>query len=351
MALISRGAPVYSSSDYASSNDAADASDASYDTYWRSAGAPATLAFDLSSVNPSNRTSILLVYYNDLTYSYDHTTLNEPGYNNLGSYTVEVNAAAGGGSPPTSGWVVMATVTNNTFHSKEHVINFNGYNWVRLNVSATDGAPPYNIDIAANVDIYDASAGDTDGWFFVGDSITIGSFDHNTLDTTASFDNLVGALNGDFPAEEEVGEPGFTSTTFGPYFSTWVQAFPGKFVAINLGSNDAAFGVTPSEFYTNMSAFIQEVLSLGKIPVIPTISWASDPARSAQIPLFNQQIQNLYTAFPQVIHGPDAYTYFFNHQDQIDSDGIHPSLPPASPSGAASLRTLWAQTAATLYGP
>jgi len=109
MPVISRGKPAF-----ASSGNASGANDSSYSTYWRSSGAmPAWLAYDLSSVPAANRGQVVVGWYNDpVTTPYDHTVVGDAAYNNLGSYTIQVNPAAGGGQPPGSGWVTLATVAN-----------------------------------------------------------------------------------------------------------------------------------------------------------------------------------------------------------------------------------------------
>jgi len=341
MKLISRGVPSYASSGTASS-----ANDGSYDSYWRSSGVPATLAYDLSSVPAGNRQSIYLVWYCDPTYGYDHALVGQPGYNNIGSYTIEANKAAGGGSPPSSGWVTLATVSSNVLHSRDHVLQFSGYNWVRINVSASDGSPG-NSDVAANMDIYDASGGVTDGWLFVGDSITASGMGHTSLSVSSdSFTNQVGDLTGVYPAQENAGMPGWTATNMIPYLSTWLRSFNGKYVTINLGTNDAAGGVAPGIFYANMSTLIKAVLSAGKIPVVPTIPWSRDPIHAANIPGLNAQIKNLYRAYPSVIPGPDLYAFLNANRNYISSDNVHPTA-----AGYAAIRTLWATVAAkSVYG-
>jgi len=58
--------------------------------------------------------------------------------------------------------VTLETVTGNVLHSRDHVLQFAGYNWIRINASASDGSPG-NSDVAINMDVYDASHGVTDG--------------------------------------------------------------------------------------------------------------------------------------------------------------------------------------------
>jgi lysophospholipase L1-like esterase len=340
MKLISRGVRAY-----ASSGDAALANEGTHNTYWRSSGMPATLAYDLSSVPAANRRRIYLVWYNDLTYGYDHTLAGGPGYNNPGSYAIEANTAAGG-SVPTSGWVTLESVAHNVLHSRDYLLQFAGYNWVRFNASVSDGSPG-NSDIVVNLDVYDASDGVTDGWLFVGDSITASGMGHNDLSVHAeSFTNQVGALTGIYPPQQNAGIGGWSSVDMLSRLPGWLQSFHGKYVTLSLGTNDAAGSVAPGAFYDNMATLIKQVLAAGKIPVLPTIPWSREPARVRNIPPLNAQIQKLYRKFPSVIPGPDLYAYLEANQGYISADNVHPSE-----AGYAAVRTLWATVAArSIYG-
>jgi lysophospholipase L1-like esterase len=340
MKLISRGLSAYSSSGAASG-----ANDSSYNSYWRSSGTPATLAYDLSSVREANRRRIYLVWYNDPTYGYDHTLGGGPGYNNPGSYTIEANTALGG-RVPTTGWVTLETVAGNVLHSRDCVLPFAGYNWVRFNATASDGSPG-NSDIVLKLDVYDASGGVTDGWLFAGDSITAGGMGHNDLSVHAeSFTNQVGALTGNYPAQQNAGMGGWSAGDMLAHLPSWLQSFHGKYVTLSLGTNDAAGGVPPGAFYDSMAALVKQVLAAGKIPVVPTIPWSRDPTHARNIPPLNAQIQKLYRAFPSVIPGPDLYTYLEANQSYISSDNVHPTA-----AGYAAVRTQWASVAAkSIYG-
>jgi len=339
MKLISRGVGAYASSGTASS-----ANDASYSTYWRSRGTPASLAYDLSTVPAANRRSIYLVWYNDPSYGYDHTLAGGPGYNNLGSYTIEANAAPGG-SVPESGWVTLESVAGNVLHSKDSVLPFAGYNWVRINASASDGSPG-NSDIALNMDVYDAGGG-VDGWLFAGDSITASGMGHTDLAVPAeSFINLVGARTGIYPPQQNAGIPGWSSGDMISHLPQWLHSFHGKYVTLSLGTNDAASGNPSRAFYADMSTLIKQVLAAGKVPVVPTIPWSRDPNHARAIPSLNAQIRELYRAFPQVIPGPDLYAYLEKNQNDISPDNVHPT-----DAGYAAIRILWADVAAkSVYG-
>ncbi len=60
--LISGNVPAFSSAGYF---PASTANDDSYDTAWRSNGAPAWLAYDLANVPAAQRSKVLVVWYNE----------------------------------------------------------------------------------------------------------------------------------------------------------------------------------------------------------------------------------------------------------------------------------------------
>jgi lysophospholipase L1-like esterase len=338
--IISRGVPAF-----ASSGTASQGNDANYSHTWRSSGAPATLAYDLSGVSPAP-SAVLLAWYNDNSYGYDHALVGGAGYNNAGSYTIEVNAAAGGGSAPTSGWQVAAKVTGNTLHSRQHYLQFAGYHWIRINATAADGSSG-NMDISIKMDVYDASNGVGDGWFFGGDSITANCMGHGSEGGSAydSFGNEVAASKGIVPPQENAGVPGWTAQTYGQHIAAWLAATPSKYVTLSLGTNDAAGGLAPATFYTRMETLVKAVIAAGKVPVVPTIIWSPEPTHSANLPALNAQIQALYASYPQVVRGPDLYAYFQAYPNYISSDNIHPTA-----AGCAAFRSQWAQFAAsTIY--
>jgi hypothetical protein len=54
----------------------------------------------------------------------------------------------------------------------------------------------------------------------------------------------------------------------------------------------------------------------------------------------------LYKAFPQIIKGPDLWTFFKSHQNLISSDNIHPT----GERGFGAYRQQWANLVlATVY--
>jgi lysophospholipase L1-like esterase len=339
MPLISRGVPVFASSQiYAASG----ANDADYSTEWRGA-IPGWIALDLSHVPAGQRGQVVLTWYNDPSTSpYDHTVVGEVGYNNLRDYTVQANAAPGGtGAAPASGWVTLATVTGNRLHSRQHALDLTGYNWVRLNVTAGDGSAG-NSDASINLDVHNASLGAQDDWIFFGDSITEDGMFHSAWDgsSVGNFSELVNQSKPTYyPLYEDGGIWGLITADGAQRVPGWLNTFPGKYVALAYGTNDANGCGNTTTFYNNYVTMVQAVLAAGKTPVVPTIPWA----RTANVrncgPAFNAKIQALYAAFPQIVKGPDFWTFFSNNQTLIGSDNLHPSG-----AGYAAYRQQWATT-------
>lgn len=354
MPLISGGLPAYTSDDCFTSRPASNANSGNYSLPWRSCDAPpsisspVTLTYDISSIPADRRADDVLAWFNDYsTGNYNPTLNSNPYYNTPKDYAIQGNTAAGGSSPPASGWTTLSTVTNNVYHSRQIELDLHTYNWVRLSFTSSNGTDP-NGDISVSMDLHDASGGGiTDDWIFYGDSITqSGLLNDDTYGQ--SFAQQINALNSDyFPLAESGGIGGFTSSDALANIGDWLPLFPGKFVALNYGTNDANINASAATFYTNMATMVQDILGAGKVPVIPTIPWGCTTNLTANVPTFNAKIQQLYDAYPEIIEGPDLYTYFQNNQSYIaNNDCIHPEAP----DGWTAYREQWAQAmAAAVY--
>lgn len=330
--LVSRNTPAYGTSNKYSPSYA---NDNTYDTFYRSNGV-SSLIYDLSSIPTINRQNVLLVWYNDAT-SFNYALHGDSAYNLPQDYTIDVNAAPTSTTPPTSGWITMASVTGNQYDARVHIFNMTGYNWVRMNITAIAGTTS-NMDVAVNMDIYDATNGVDDGWLFTGDSITAGATGHTSRGGVASIANLINnQASTYFPVTVDGGMGGYTSTQALPYFQTWINLYPGKFVTINFGTNDANACMAQSTFYNNMATMVQQTIAAGKTPVIPTIPYGLTTNIQTCGPTLNIAIQQLYTNYPQIIPGPDLWTFFKNNPSYISSDNIHPT-----DSGYGQYRLQWA---------
>ena len=359
MPIVSRGVPAHTNDMCVGSYPAGNANDSNYRSFWRtcdsavSATDPKWLAYDLSSVPARKRSTVVVAWYNDpMTAAYDHTVSGGSGYNIPGDYSIAVNAAPPGPQAPSTGWSRVVTVTSNTLNSRQHVIKMTGYNWLRIHVTASDGSPG-NSDVAVNMDVHDARGGVTDSWIFYGDSITQDGMSHDTRAaasgaTVGTFAQLVNATKpAYFPAFQNGGIGGLTSAAAAPRIKKWVARFPGTYVALSYGTNDAlAEAGDPkiaARFRNNMQTMIRAVLAAGKTPIIPTIPWGGNAKLRVNVPVLNKQVRRLLAKYPRAVRGPDLYSLFEANQALISSDGIHPTAD----HGYAALRQKWATFAAT----
>jgi S-layer homology domain/GDSL-like Lipase/Acylhydrolase family len=125
--------------------------------------------------------------------------------------------------------------------------------------------------------------------------------------------------------------------------NNWLSIFPGKYVCIAYGTNDAWGKQIGEDYYYNyIKGMVKAVLDAGKIPVIPKIPWAKLPAVRDNVPLYNEKIEKLYQEFPQIIKGPDLWTFFYENQHYISDDPddyVHPTV-----DGYNAMRQAWADT-------
>jgi hypothetical protein len=368
MPVISRNVPAWTNDDFSGSFPASHANNSVYggQNYWRCAQtpvsnansgtliAPVYLAYDLSGVPSAQRQNVVLVWYNDpSTDPYDSTILGTNYFNTPASYTIDTNTAAGGGSPPGSGWSTQITVTADTRHSRQHAFNLSGANWVRMNVTAINGSVSNN-NCAINMDVHDAHVANADNWIFFGDSITQRGLDHD--DGFINIGTLPAVINGkvatNYPLMENGGLGGQKASDIvaGGYLSTWLPLFSGKYVGLNFGTNDANAGGAPvSGFQTNMQTLVNSVTSAGKIPVVhKTICWGSTAGITANGPTINSALAALFVANPSIVQGPDLWAYFNANQSLISVDGIHPTDPAIGQgNGYIAYRQQWANALIT----
>ncbi len=328
--VISRNCPVY-----AGSGQATAANDEHYFSFWFS-NAPDYLAYDLSGISQDKRTQVVLAWYN-ATGQYDPSILSGGSSNGVPSaYTIEINDAPGG-TYPEDGWEVVETVTGNTLHSRQHLVDLeDGANWVRIKITEADGKEGGSISL--QMDLHDAPQGVTDSWIFFGDSITAGGM----MNCYGSpFAELVNSIDSSYyPIQENGGIGGIFSTDGRNNIDRWLETFPGEFVSIAYGTNDAWGNQTGAQqYYENTVYMVEAVLALGKTPILPTIPYATESGVNTYLDDYNAMVHKIYEEYPGVVKGPDFYTYLKENPEYLSSDGVHPSS-----EGYAAMRQLWAET-------
>lgn len=328
--VISRNCPAYSQS---SPSTAAAANDDYYYTSW-SGTSPDYLAYDLSKVPESQRKRVIAVWYNN-TGQYDYTVVNGNSSSMPTDYTIEVNKASGGKCPE-DGWEVIEKVTGNTLHSRQHLVDMEGYNWIRMNVSASDGKSGGTAGI--NFDIHNVSDGAADSWIFFGDSITAGGMMNCYGTGFAEYINRIDSRY--FPAQENGGIGGIFSTDGAKNIDRWLSTFPGSYVSIAYGTNDAWGNQTGADkYYENTEYMVKKVIAAGKTPVVPKIPYATEPGVNTYLDSYNAMIDKIYENYPEVVKGPDFDALFRENPELLSADGVHPSS-----EGYDKMRQVWAET-------
>jgi hypothetical protein len=305
---------------------------------------PCSLMIDLSSVPAAERQQDLVSWYDDSTHYYAGAISN-PYYNEPRDYTIDANSSPGGGAPPTIGWTTLTSITGNFYSAREHDVNLVGANWIRMNVTAVNGSAG-NTDASFDLDVNDALQGISDTWLFLGDSITDAAMGH--YQPSNFMQQVQAAYPGYFPSEINGGIGGWVSsspvgtdpTTGKVYMDEFLSSFPGHFVALDYGTNDANLGGTnPANFSRSMTQLINKTLAAGKIPVVPrSIPWGCTAHIQANGSTVNASLQNLLKQFPQALPGPDFWAYFSANRSEIGGDCIHPT-----PTGDVDYRKLWFQ--------
>lgn len=315
MQLISRDLPAF-----ASSGMAQNANDAQPNIAWSSEAVPAWLAYDVSTVPITQRQQVLLAWY---CYWADYlVTTPKPEQMLPLDYVVETNAAPGGGPPPTDGWQEVASVTGNAKSARQHVFDMAGGNWVRMVVGKSSDAAKVMIDL----DLYSAPAGGSDGWLFMGDSITYMTTQRAFSDLPALVEE---AQKGRVPLVIDGALGGTNTTTAQDIIETSLAEFAGRYVVLAYGTNDHA-----SEF--KMESLVQKVIAAGKVPVVPHLPWSDQKLEEG--PLMNQAIDALYAKYPEIVPGPDLWKAFENRLDFIPAGDVHPNG-----EGQEFLRNEWAR--------
>ncbi len=341
--LISRGVPAYGDGtvvyDPALGNDDRyDGGGGSYRCY-----PECSLILDLSRVAAERRQAVAVAWYNEDSV-FDAAGIGAPAYNEPRDYTIEAHTAAGGTPPPADGWRVLVDVKGNVLNGRVHYVGLGGANWLRLHVTASNGTAD-NMDASFNLDVHDATLGNTDAWLFLGDSITMVDMGH--YEPLNFMQQVAAAEAPRFPIQVNGGIGGWAATsplqlnpqTGRPYIDDYLDTFPGRYVTLDYGTNDANNGRDSTRAFTGaMTALIRKVIAANKIPVLRrSIPWGCTPGIQTYGPQINAKLQELLKRFPEAVAGPDPWTTFKANPSLLNADCIHPNE-----QGAPVYRKLYA---------
>jgi len=196
------------------------------------------------------------------------------------------------------------------------------------------------------LEVFDASNGDSDVWFFPGTSITANTY-KGTPPAQNFADLITRGASGYNPAMIRGGIGCITSSDFVKNLPKYLlMAGNTHFWAIEMGTNDAWGGTNANVtlFKKNMQLVIDSCIAYGIQPIIARMIATNSVLAGWQVhQAFLNAIDDL-TSQNNLIAGPDLFTYFVAHPTELNSDGIHPNA-----TGAASIQRLWAQKMMPVY--
>lgn len=248
------------------------------------------------------------------------------------AYRILASANSTDGSNGT--WDTLVRVTGNLVGSRTHALDFTGKSWVKMLVVAGSG----RMD---ELEVFDASNGREDAWFFMGTSITMMTYKSNIPDS--SFSDMIHALvPANTPSIVRGGTGCINSTQVLASIRDYLdQMGDCHFLAIEMATNDVWGGGdwNYATYIRNMQAIIDSAKGRGLVPIVAR-PMATDSARAGwQVnPIYVAGIDSLVRV-NKLIAGPDLNGWFRAHPEQLGSDGVHPAV-----SGSKSLVRLWAET-------
>lgn len=285
-------------------------------------------------------TELLLVWTDGGWTPYDEQTGGAPV-----AYRIEVSADSTDGAD--GSWEEVVSVEDNPVRSRGHRFDFDGMEWVRLVVTAGPDTSSGAV-VLDEIAIHDLSqsAGEEplDTWFFMGDSITQGAFQRELGDDNFA-PQVEAAHPGYFPAIINGGIGGELTTDGKNHLSVWLDLNPDlHFIALGYGTNDAWSNknVASVGFEATLTDLVEAILDAGRVPILARIPFAS-PTTHSTLPSFNQVIDQV-SRDQGLPCGPDLYTWFLEHPEELGTDSVHPIH-----LGNVSMNRLWAEAAADLY--
>jgi lysophospholipase L1-like esterase len=334
-------------------------SNGNYYDAWNPGTSTGAVEYDLSAVPATSRSKVILAWSTAYDNGYTPDTFMNgecvAGSTSLPvAYTIDVNSAAGGTSPPTTGWVNESSATNNIFYAGQSLVNMintatnTPYNWIRMNITNSSNGIDLNFDLA------NASQNVNGDFLFIGDSITtfFGGHDNDGSDGEDIADLTSEALgNSEHIITANAGVSCTTSGNWDSAYSSYSSSdtiaavladYPGQYVTLDLGTNDAySGGGSPTAYYSTMQTLADDIIAAGKTPIIPDIPWPNNGDGTAwddQVKAFNTEISQLIASNPKIIAGPNMYTVLQDHPAWFLAAGnVHPN-----DEGVTAYRCAWA---------
>jgi lysophospholipase L1-like esterase len=290
--------------------------------------------------------SKIFITWNSISYTWSDK-IADPGRSDCKQtpsypvgYTIQTSANSTDGSD--GDWTTAVTISDNKVTARGHAVDFTGKRWVKMSVASSNRTNE-KID---EVEVFDASKGGDDTWFFAGTSISANAY--KSFPTIKTFPAWVNEAHADFyPAIVRGGIPCITSAHFARDISMYLDAAGScRFWAIEMGTNDAWDGKNDNvpAFKKNLQLVIDSCKARGIAPIIANVL-ATDSAKAKwQVhPDFAKAVADLVKT-NDLFEGPDFFAAFKANPTYLNSDGVHPNN-----NGGAAMHKLWAEKMNGVY--
>ncbi|GEJ57797.1 GDSL-type esterase/lipase family protein [Anaeromyxobacter diazotrophicus] len=253
-------------------------------------------------------------------------------------YRIETSADSRDGAD--GHWRTAVSVTGNPVRARAHALDFHHQRWVRLVVTRLpEPMNPWGLFLD-EIDVHDLSRGGTDGWVFLGDSITSTVFDRAPAHQPSFAEAVAARHPGYFPAMVSAGQGSLHHRDAPRLVDEVLALLPeARVVVLGFGSNDG----DPAAFRADLVEAIRRVRAAGRIAIVPRIPFR--PGSPVDYPARLNAVVDEVTATLGLLPGPDLYAWFRDHPEQL-ADGLHPD-----DRGAVEMSRLWAEAVAPLYPP
>jgi lysophospholipase L1-like esterase len=269
----------------------------------------------------------LLVMWDSAGYHYTNV--------NAAPRTYEIHTSNNSTDGRDGTWTVAKRAVDNPTRSRIDAITAPGARWVRVVVQSVWSYGPQLRELT----VYGCAASSRfNAWLIMGDSITAQSFDPGRSN---QFAGLVEArIQGYRPLLVAGGTGGDTAELGRQKLSQGLAMCPpGSFVGLAFGTNDATRGVPIATFKYHMQQMVSAIMSSGRTPMIARTSWSLN----GNIPQYVRAVNEIVAA-NSLAPGPDLFSHFKAHPEQLREDKVHPTA-----EGEQAIQRLWAEAVSNAY--
>ncbi|MEB3222502.1 MAG: GDSL-type esterase/lipase family protein [Candidatus Sericytochromatia bacterium] len=266
-------------------------------------------------------------------------------WDSVGYTYVNVNAAPRGYAWEASGdsttgrdgtWTTAFAASDTPVRSRNDTVVAPGARWLRLRVDSVWGYGPdlRGVDVQQTVTGARANA-----WLILGDSITAQAFDPAAPN---AFPDVVARLApGLRPMWTGGGTGGDTATEGLSRLAAGLNGCPPRsYVGLAYGTNDATRGIPVETFRAQLDEMVGRILASGRTPMLARCPWSGNGAIAGYV-----RAIDAVAAARQLRPGPDLYSWFQSHPEELQADRVHPTA-----QGRASTQRLWGEAVARAYG-